>query len=70
MEKANSNLGRPFILASCSPRRKELLSQIISDFEIVSSDAQELKLHEGGFEELVQEKLLEETMRCTFHGCE
>ena len=70
MEKANSNLGRPFILASCSPRRKELLSQIISDFEIVSSDAQELKLHEGGFEELVQEnaKLKANSVACKNQG--
>ena len=32
------------ILASCSPRRKELLSKIISDFEIVASSIDEDKL--------------------------
>lgn len=33
-----------FILASCSPRRKELLHKIISDFEIVTSNVDEEKL--------------------------
>lgn len=31
-----------FILASVSPRRKELLSSIVSDFTIIPSDAEEL----------------------------
>ncbi len=55
LEKANSNQTRPFILASCSPRRKELLSQIMSGFEIVPSDAEELKIHHDGPVQLVEE---------------
>ena len=55
LEKANSNQTRPFILASCSPRRKELLSQIMSGFEIVPSDAEELKIHNDGPVQLVEE---------------
>ena len=53
-KKANLNLVRPLILASCSPRRKELLSQIISGFEVVPSDAEELKVHEDGPVKLVE----------------
>ena len=53
-QKANLNLVRPLILASCSPRRKELLSQIISGFEVVPSDAEELKVHEDGPVKLVE----------------
>lgn len=33
-----------FILASCSPRRKQLLSKIIPDFQVVSSSVDEDKL--------------------------
>ena len=55
LEKANSNQTRPVILASCSPRRKELLSQIMSGFEIVPSDAEELKIHHYGPVQLVEE---------------
>ena len=55
LEKANSNQTRPFILASCSPRRKELLSQIMCGFEIVPSDAEELKIHNDGPIQLVEE---------------
>ena len=54
LEKANLNLVRPLILASGSPRRKELLSQIISGFEVVPSDAEELKIHEDGPVKLVE----------------
>ena len=53
-KKANLNLVRPLILASGSPRRKELLSQIVSEFEIVPSDAEELKIHEDGPVKLVE----------------
>ena len=54
LQKANLNLVRPLILASGSPRRKELLSQIVSEFEIVPSDAEELKIHEDGPVKLVE----------------
>ena len=54
LQKANLNLLRPLILASGSPRRKELLSQIVSEFEIVPSDAEELKIHEDGPVKLVE----------------
>ena len=64
MEKANLNQTRPFILASCSPRRKELLSQIISGFEIVPSDAEELKVHEDGPVKLVEDKCQIESRLC------
>ena len=53
-KKANLNLVRPLILASGSPRRKELLSQIVSEFEIVPTDAEELKIHEDGPVKLVE----------------
>tara|TARA_B100001248_G_scaffold250756_1_gene225157 strand:+ start:1655 stop:2260 length:606 start_codon:yes stop_codon:yes gene_type:complete len=54
-QKANQNPSRSFILASGSPRRKQLLKKIIPDFKVISSDAQELKSHSGGPLTLVQE---------------
>jgi septum formation protein len=33
----------PFILASASPRRRELLSRILEDFTIITSDTEELQ---------------------------
>ena len=54
LQKANLNLVRPLILASGSPRRKELLSQIVSEFEIFPSGAEELKVHEDGPVKLVE----------------
>ena len=47
-QKANLKLAHPFILASGSPRRKELLSEIISEFKVVPSSAEEIKSHPGG----------------------
>ena len=47
-QKANLKLAHPFILASASPRRKELLSEIISEFEVIPSSAKEIKSHPGG----------------------
>jgi len=54
-QKANQNPSRSFILASGSPRRKQLLKKIIPDFKVISSDADELKSHSGGPLTLVQE---------------
>ncbi|MBL6828051.1 MAG: septum formation protein Maf [Opitutales bacterium] len=54
-QKANQNPSRSFILASGSPRRKQLLKKIIPDFKVISSDAEELKSHSGGPLSLVQE---------------
>lgn len=54
-KKANQNPSRSFILASGSPRRKQLLKKIVPDFKVISSDAQELKSHSGGPLTLVQE---------------
>lgn len=54
-QKANQNPSRSFILASGSPRRKQLLKKIIPDFKVIPSDAEELKSHSGGPLTLVQE---------------
>lgn len=54
-QKANQNPSRSFILASGSPRRKQLLKKIVPDFKVISSDTQELKSHSGGPLTLVQE---------------
>jgi len=54
-QKANQNPSRSFILASGSPRRKQLLKKIIPDFKVISSDAEELKSHSGGPLTLVEE---------------
>ena len=54
-EKANPKESPSFILASGSPRRKELLSDLLSEFSIRSSSAVELKSHPGGPLALVRE---------------
>lgn len=46
--KANQNPHRRVILASSSPRRKELLNELIPSFEVISSDADEIEFHEKG----------------------
>ena len=43
------------ILASGSPRRKELLSEIISEFEVFPSSAEEMKFHPDGPVALISE---------------
>ena len=53
--KANKKVSFPFILGSGSPRRSELLREIISDFTVVISDAKELEFHSRGVIELVKE---------------
>lgn len=54
-QKANQNPSRSFILASGSPRRKQLLKKIITNFKVISSEAEELKSHSEGPLTLVQE---------------
>ena len=47
-----SNINKRIILASASPRRRELLSSIIEDFEIITVDvderSEELRMEEEG----------------------
>ena len=47
-EKATLNPVKSFILASGSPRRKELLSHLIEGFQIITSHAEELTTHPNG----------------------
>ena len=54
-KKANPNNGRSFILASGSPRRKELLKDLVSDFRVITSEAQEIQFHKNGPISLVEE---------------
>ena len=54
-QKANPNPLPPLFLASASPRRKELLSELTSSFRVVSSEAEELTSHHRGVVKLVQE---------------
>ena len=55
VEKANKKGSFPFILGSGSPRRSELLTQIMSDFSVVVSDAEEIYSHSKGTFALVME---------------
>ncbi len=55
VEKANKKGSFPFILGSSSPRRRELLSKITSDFSISISAEDEVDFHPDGPLELVQE---------------
>lgn len=55
IQKATQKPEISFILASSSPRRKELLGQLINGFKIVGSEVPELENHEDGPEELVLE---------------
>ena len=54
-KKANPNDGTGFILGSSSPRRKELLSELIDDFQVIPSDAEEIAFHPDGPLDLVME---------------
>jgi len=47
-QKATLNPVDSFILASGSPRRKELLGQLIDDFKIITSHAEEFTAHPDG----------------------
>ena len=54
-QKANMKDGSSFILGSGSPRRRELLGEIVNDFTVVISDSEEMESHPGGPLLLVQE---------------
>jgi septum formation protein len=54
-QKATLKPDSSFILASSSPRRKDLLQDLISQFEVVSAEVDELKDHPSGPESLVLE---------------
>ena len=54
-QKANTKEEVDFILGSGSPRRRELLKEILDDFKVVVSDAVEIKFHPYGPLSLVQE---------------
>ena len=54
-QKANTKEEAVFILGSGSPRRHELLKEIMDDFKVVVSDAIEIKFHPDGPRSLVQE---------------
>jgi septum formation protein len=55
VEKANKKGSFPFILGSGSPRRRELLGQIMSDYSVEVSDAEEIFSHPKGTLALVKE---------------
>jgi septum formation protein len=55
VEKANKKGSFPFILGSGSPRRRELLGQIMSDYSVEVSDAEEIFSHPKGTLALVME---------------
>ena len=57
-KKANLKLPCSFILASGSPRRKELLSRLIPDFKVIPSTAEEIKSHQDGPVSLISENAL------------
>ena len=54
-KKANPNECAGFILASGSPRRKELLGELIEEFVVLPSHAEEISFHPDGPLALVQE---------------
>lgn len=54
-EKATSKPDFQIILASSSPRRKEILNQLIKVFKVVNPDVEELKNHNEGPASLVLE---------------
>ena len=55
VEIANKKGSFPFILGSGSPRRRELLGQIMSDYSVEVSDAEEIFSHPEGTLALVME---------------
>lgn len=54
-KKANPKASVSFVLASGSPRRRELLKELLDGFEVVTTDAEELSDHPLGPEALVRE---------------
>ena len=54
-QKATLNPVDSLILASGSPRRKELLSSLLKNFKVITSEVEELQSHEDGPVQLVME---------------
>ena len=54
-QKANPKANASFILASGSPRRRELLLELVEDFDVVTTETEELADHPSGPEALVLE---------------
>ena len=54
-KKANPKEEAGFILGSGSPRRKELLGDLLQDFAVLPSDAEEIASHPAGPLALVME---------------
>jgi septum formation protein len=54
-QKATLNPVDSLILASASPRRKELLSSLLKNFRIIISEVEELQSHQDGPVQLVME---------------
>ena len=54
-QKATLNPVDSFILASGSPRRKDLLTSLLKKFEIITAEAEELQTHKDGPVRLVIE---------------
>ena len=48
LKKATQKPKYSFVLASGSPRRKELLASLLEDFKVETSDVSELKVHPDG----------------------
>ena len=46
--KANSKANVPFILASASARRRELLAELLDDYEVIVSNVDEISSHPDG----------------------
>jgi septum formation protein len=53
-QKANPKGDQPFILASGSARRRELLADLVDDFEVIVAGVEELSSHPGGPDALVK----------------
>jgi septum formation protein len=54
-QKATLNPVDSLILASASPRRKELLSSLLKNFKIITAEVEELQSHQDGPVQLVME---------------
>jgi septum formation protein len=54
-QKANPKEYEPFILASGSPRRHELLANLVKAFDVITSETEELVSHDDGPAALVME---------------
>ena len=54
-QKATLNPVDSLILASGSPRRKELLGSLLKNFKIITSEVEELQSHQDGPVQLVME---------------